>query len=455
MPRILHPEPAPLNLKRFQPRRDPDSPLTVAECRQLSHATFPLLERHLSLPRPDLAAYSSQDRLAIPLLSDLRRSSPEAAEREAHLLHLLRPSGKARHLPSADTALAALHALPTERLHQRLQALHAAQIAQAVTEGAVPSVEPLILAGDCHDILTYHKKPRRAVGHPRPSQALPKAVGTNPERGTTLAFRYLTLQTTRGPPLTVAVTPFLPLENHATKLRAALDLSEERLGRKVDLLLYDAAAYSNEMILRLKDRVPAFVVRAPQNQRVARLLTQHQGLLCFVVQDFAVRLVHDRCDAKKATATLVAVSRDLLDEEQIETPHTEKRVKWFTFLTTLARKPNESERGFTLRVARLYKERWDVETGSRGHEELRGFTHALHYDVRMLQYFLAVVLSNVWALQRWRSGEAWTKKGLAEFLAYTLLLGLPGERGIDGDEVQVSSRAVHPTVALGRGHQET
>ncbi len=454
MPGILL-QPARASTTRFHPRRDPDSPLTLAECRQLSHATFPLLESHLALPRPDGAIYSSQDCLAIPLLSDLRRSSPEAAAREAHLLHLLRPSGKARHLPSADTALTAVHALPAEKLHYNLQALHAAQIAQAVTEGAVPSEEPLILAGDCHDVLTYHKKPRKAVGHPRPSRALNKAVGTNPDRGTSLAFRYLTLQTTRGPPLTVAVTPFLPLESLAPKLRAAIDLGEERLGRKADLLLYDAGAYSTEVILMLKDRVPAFIVRAPQNQRVARLLSQRQGLLCFAVPDFAVRLVHDRCDTPKATATLVAVSRDLLDEERIETPHTEKRVKWFTFLTTLVRQPNESEREFALRVARLYKERWDVETGYRGHEELRGFTHALHYDVRMLQYFLAVILSNVWALQRWRSGEAWTKKGLADFLSYVLLLGLPGERGVDGDEVQVPSGAIHPTVALGRGHQET
>ncbi len=447
-------QPAQPSTKRFRPRRDPNSPLTLAECRQLSHATFPLLESHLILPRPDGAIYSSQDCLAIPLLSDLRRSSPEAAAREAHLLHLLRPSGRARHLPSTDTALAALHALPTEKLHHSLQALHADQIAHAVAEGAIPTDEPLILAGDCHDVLTYHKKPRRAVGHPRPSQALPKAVGTNPERGTSLAYRYLTLQTTRGPPLTVAATPFLPLERLAPKLRAAIDLSEERLGRKIDLLLYDAAAYSTEVVLMLKGRVPAFIVRAPQNQRVARLLSQHQGLLCFVVRDFAVRLVHDRCDTEKATATLVAVSRDLLDEERIETPHTEKRVKWFTFLTTLAPEPNESEREFALRVARLYKERWDVETGYRGHEELRGFTHALHYDVRMLQYFLAVILSNVWALQRWKSGEAWTKKGLADFLSYALLLGPPGERGVDGDEVQVPPGTIDPTVALGRGHQE-
>ena len=165
-------------------------------------------------------------------------------------------------------------------------------------------------------------------------------------------------------------------------------------------------------------------------------------------------LVHDRCDTKMAAATLVALSRDLLDEDRIETPHTEKRVMWFTFLTTLAPEPNESEGEFALQVARLYKERWDVETGYRGHEELQGFTHALHYDVRMLQYFLAVILSNVWVLQRWKSGEAWTKKGLANFLSYVLLLGLPGEGDVDGDEVEVAPGPVHPSVALDRGHQE-
>ena len=60
---------------------------------------------------------------------------------------------------------------------------------------------------------------------------------------------------------------------------------------------------------------------------------------------------------EEGSATLVALSRGLLDDERIETPHTEKRVKWFTFLTTLAPEPNESERELALRVARLHKER--------------------------------------------------------------------------------------------------
>ena len=85
---------------------------------------------------------------------------------------------------------------------------------------------------------------------------------------------------------------------------------------------------------------------------------------------------------------------------------------------------------------------------------MRGFTHALHYEFRMLQYFLAVILSNVCALQRWKSGEAWTKKGLADFLSYGLLLGLPWEGGRRRRRRRGSPGVCPPVVALDRGHQE-
>lgn len=214
---------------RRRPCPDPDNPLSIAECRQLS------------------------------------------------------PSGRASALPSADTSLAALHALPTVRGEAGLQAAALQdQVTHAVAQGALPPDQPLLIAADCHDILTYHrKKPRKVPVKPRPSKALPLAVGTKPELGTSLAYRFLTFQTTRGTPLTVHVDPFLPLENLPTKLTKGLDLTEARLGRSIDLLLYDAGAYSNEVILALQRRGTLFIIRAPQNQRIAALLRGHAGLSCF------------------------------------------------------------------------------------------------------------------------------------------------------------------------------
>lgn len=148
-----------------------------------------------------------------------------------------------------------------------------------------------------------------------------------------------------------------------------------------------------------------------------------------VLHNFPVLAQGNRADDPIAAATLVGLKREVLDELGIDTPHTERDVRWFTFLTSLTPEPGESDRDYALRVVRLYKERWSVETGYRGHEELRGFTHALHYDMRLLQYFLAVILSNVWAMQRWRSGKAWTKRGVAEFLAFALLFALHAEGG--------------------------
>ena len=319
----------------------------------------------------------------------------------------------------------------------------------------MPPNEPLILAGDCHEIPTYHRKhPLKVPVTPRPSRALPLAVRTKPKDGTTLAYRFLTLTTTRGAPLTVAALPFLPLDQLAPKLVEALTTAERRLARRPDLLLYDAGAYGNLTLLALGTSGIPYIVRAPQNRRLAALCRQHAGLLLFVLRDFVIQINPNRVSDPRARVTLVAVSRDLLDQARIDVPHTDRQVKWFLYATTLEPGPSESERDFALRVALLYKERWDVETGYRGVEELRGFTHALHYDVRMLQFFLAVVLSNVWALQRQSTGQAWTKTEVALFLFAALLIGVAGERGVVRDEVQVSSRPVHPAMALRRGHQK-
>ena len=453
MPRELQPL-TPSERPYRRPRPSPTAPLSLSEIRRLSHRAFPLLHQHLHLPRPPTALYSSEDCLAIPLLSDLRHTSPEHAAREAHLLAQLAPRGRTRHLPSADTALASLHACGAAPLLDQLQGTLDDQITQAADTPMVPREEPLILAGDSHNIPTYHRKhPRKLPTRPRSSHALPLAVGTRPDRGTALAFRFLTLTTTRGAPLTVAARPFFPLEQLAPKLKEVLTDSVRRVGRRPDLLLYDAAAYGTTTLQALEAERLSYIVRAPQSSRTARLCREHAGLLCFRIPDYEIRGGFATADTPPTRFTLVAVSRRLLDQARVDLPHTEREVKWFLYATNLAPGPRESERDFALRIALLYKERWDVETGYRGIEELRGFTHALHYEVRLLQFFLAVLLANLWAFERQQTGEAWTKAEVALYLGVGLLLGLL-ERNVSGDEVEIPPRPVDPSMSLHRGDQK-
>ena len=435
-----------------RPRPTPKADLTTAECRRLGHATFRLLENHLVLPRPPTVVYSSEACLALLLLADLVRASPEHAAREARVAVQLLPHGKPAHLPSADTAFLALRAISDSDLLAALQDVLDEQIR---TDPPPPPDQPLLLAGDCHDILTYHKTPKRPPRHPRPSRALRLALRRQPERGTDLAFRFLTFVTTRGTPRTVTADPVLPLEALAPKLTHALDTATHRLGRTPDLLLYDAAAYGSEVVAALHQQRPKFIVRAPQNARIATLLRQSQGLLALALPNFPIRLHPNRADETPVTVTLVAVRRELLDRHDISIPPTDASTKWFVYATNLVPEDGEDEKPFALRVALLYKERWSVETSYRGIEELRGFTHALSYGPRLLLFFLAVILANLWALQRARSGEAWTKAEVALLLRYALLLvGFDAQRGVDGQEVEIPPRPVDPTVPFRRGDQE-
>ena len=184
----------------------------------------------------------------------------------------------------------------------------------------------------------------------------------------------------------------LPLEALAPKLTHALDTATHRLGRTPDLLLYDAAAYGSEVVAALRQQRPKFIVRAPQNARIATLLRQSQGLLALALPNFPIRLHLNRADETPVTVTLVAVRRELLDRHDISIPPTDASTKWFVYATHLVPEDGEDEKPFALRVA-------------------------------LLRYAL-------------------------------LLVGFDAHRGVDGQEVEIPPRPVDPTVPFRRGDQE-
>lgn len=410
---------------RLLPRPDPTRGLPISECRQLAHELLPFLETHLRFPRPEAALYSSGECLAVPLLADLKNSSPEGAAREAHLLLQFRRGEGSREIPSSDTALRAVHTLSPERLHRDLQGVLDAQIALAREEGCFTSEEPLILAGDCHDIPTFHRKhPRKVAKKPRASKAFALAVRGPEKGGTTYFHRHLTLYTTRGVPLTVAVRPRLPLDELHLEMRTGLDEAERRVGRKADLLLYDGGAFGTPVLGMLQERGSPFIVRAPQHKRIAEILRirEQQGLTSFALRNYTILATTARSGDPGVTVTLVGVSRKLLESVGIDLPKAEERTKWFTFATNLSPEPGESDTEFALRVFLLYSERWDVETSYRQISDALGFTHALDYGVRLLLWFLAVFLTNLWAFQRHRTGQEWKLEELLDYLRAGLLL---------------------------------
>ena len=173
-----------------------------------------------------------------------------------------------------------------------------------------------------------------------------------------------------------------------------------------------------------QERGTPFILRAPQHKRIAGILRirEQQGLPSFARRNYTILATTARSGDPGVTVTRVDVSRKFLESAGIDRPKAEERTQWVPFATNLSPEPGESDTEFALRVFLLSSERWDVETSYRQIPDALGFTHALDYGVRLLLWFLAVFLTNRWALQRHRTGQEWKREELLDHLRAGLLL---------------------------------
>ncbi len=259
---------------------------------------------------------------------------------------------------------------------QRLLQVNQQIIREMKRKGALS--KPLVLAVDWHDEMYY--------GNPKAEGV----VGAMPKNGSCYAYRFATVSVLlNGERLTLALTPMLDksLFGHVKRL---LEFVFE-LEVKVKLVLFDRGYYSIELIRYLQGLGVSFVIPLPA------LL---KGLAAGEDRLYTTT-THKKKNSQQVTFRLVTL-RDGRD--------------FYIFAT--------NTRLTARRIRKTFRRRWGIETSYRLIGMFLAKTTSKLYRLRLLYFFLAVVLYNLWVLRNFRRRLTVSVHALKHCVRLSLVLSL-------------------------------
>jgi hypothetical protein len=256
----------------------------------------------------------------------------------------------------------------------RLLAANERIIEEMMSLGALS--KPLIVAIDWHDEMYY--------GDPRAEGV----VGTQPKDGSHHAYRFATLSVlVKGERLTLAVVPML--DKRVLSYVAILLCRALELGIRVKLLLLDRGFYCIELLRWLDSFNIKYVMQIPVRSR-------------------SIRAWEDR------TYTTRSPNRGKESQATFRLVTMEEKGKLLAFATNTNISPE--------RIRRLFRKRWSIETSYRMVRKFLAKTTSKIYGIRLLYFYLAILLYNLWVLLNYGEGERMVADALKLLSALSLIL---------------------------------
>lgn len=235
--------------------------------------------------------------------------------------------------------------------------------------------KPLTLAIDWHDEMYYGDPEAEGV------------VGTRLRRGSHYAYRFATASVLlSGERLTIAAVPAVnePLVKHVKKLLTQVF----ECGIKVKLLLFDRGYYSVDLIRYIDSLGVGYVIQLPYRIK---------GLKEGDDRVYTTR-THKRRKSEQVSFRLIT----LRDEGKL-----------FVFATNTSLKPEK--------MREVFRKRWGIETSYRMMRKFHPKTTSKLYRLRILYFYLAVILYNLWVLLNYEHKE---RRIFAEMLKLHVTLSL-------------------------------
>jgi hypothetical protein len=252
----------------------------------------------------------------------------------------------------------------------------------------------LTLAIDLHDEMYYGNPETQGV------------AGTKPKKGSYYAYRFATASVLLdGQRFTLAVEPIIKLSllEHVRQLiNQVLDL-----GVKIRLILFDRGYFSAALINYLNTLPFGYIIQLPASIK---------GLKEDEDRFYTTRR-HGTPKRDQATFRLVTLmGRDF-----------HGKLKLFIFATNTSLRPR--------RIRWLFRKRWGIETSYRMIRKFLAKTTSRRYRIRLLYFYLAVVLYNLWVKLNFRQEEPLSADVLRLHLAVFLVVSfLPDlEKPLDGE----------------------
>lgn len=234
--------------------------------------------------------------------------------------------------------------------------------------------KPLIVAIDWHDVMYYGDPNAEGV------------VGTKPKDGSHHAYRFATVSVlVKGERLTLAAVPML--DKRVLGYVAILLCRAFELGIKVKLLLLDRGFYSIELVRWLDSFGIRYVMQIPKHNRKIG-----------AGEDRAYTTNSPNRD-EQATFRLVTMKEG---------------GKLLAFATNTHISPE--------RMRKLFKRRWGIETSYRMVNKFLAKTTSKIYSIRLLYFYLAILLYNLWVLLNYGKGERVIVEALKLLVSLSLIL---------------------------------
>lgn len=337
--------------------------LTTAEVKQVCRAGRSLLCPALEFGTKSNGTYPSEDFAKVLTRSAFER---EFTNTSARHLQLARGEslGFEERSPLAKSLLYNVGQLDTDAIDIQFDGirehlLHAARRTRRFHETAECAL-------DIHEWLYYG------------SSTTPNVCHVNPERGTDLAYVFVTL---------CIVSPsvrFTLASEHVERsdtaslieaIRAVIETAREAVS--ITRIYCDRSFYRVELVKELFGLGIDFVIRAPKTRGIKRVLAEATEDI--FVTDY--ELVRKRPPAMRVPVTLVVVPHQSQDDDSL------------CLITT-----REASRDEAIPLAQAYRRRWGIETSYRKIGEFLPRTTSPVFAVRLFYFSFAVALYNLWIL---------------------------------------------------------
>ena len=244
--------------------------------------------------------------------------------------------------------------------------------------------KPLIVAMDWHDEMYYGDIDAYGV------------IGTKNKAGTNYAYEYATASiVVKGIRFVIAAIPVMK-RTILDMVSRLLDIIESH-GIKISSLLMDGGFFSADLINYLNSIGMNFVMHAP------KLGKECKGEEIDVEYRTSS---HNRRKKDQASFSVVSIYG-----------HTRKGWILYVFATNMDISPEK--------LLKLYRKRWGIETGYRMIRKFLARTTSKRHNIRLLYFYLAILLYNMWVLMNIVARVKIIAENLKVFIASKLIEANP------------------------------
>ena len=205
------------------------------------------------------------------------------------------------------------------------------------------------------------------------------------EKGADEAFTYVVLSVVKPKPLPLMALPYRQGDDLTDLVKELLSYAKS-LPIKIQCVLFDRGFYIGSLIAYLSSEKIKYLIFAPQNKKIRRYISQTK-----TIASFSHEMKYNKRKSYWKVQTRIVVIKDAM-----------KDYHW-CFATNLRQ---------SLYLISKYKQRWQIETDFRVHDEARIKTKSNEPIIRYFYFLTSLVLLANWEVNRILHPEVCFKKYL-------------------------------------------